>query len=169
MPIKIGIGRKTDMYGKIALEVTCMQNARKWLCSESWALLLICTADLLTTLVFVQNGWAEEGNPVMRFYLEQSVFAFILAKAVLVIAPLMIIEWGRRHRPQTVRFLARTAVIGYLGIYGTLFYQTNMPAMTATAAPTVIQLPGTSSDPKANFEYYYRSPDVYDSSWGSRK
>ncbi|NUL82242.1 MAG: hypothetical protein HUU60_05895 [Armatimonadetes bacterium] len=111
-----------------------MRRALGFLCIESWVILLLCAADLLTTLVFLQKGMAEEGNPIMKFYLEHSALAFIAVKGVLVIGPLVIIEWGRRHRPISVRKLARVAAFGYAGIYLGLFLQVNGPEVFGTTA-----------------------------------
>lgn len=110
-----------------------MRRWRDWLCAESWAIILVCVADLLTTIVLIAHGLAEEGNPIMRYYLEHGVLPFTLAKLVLVAAPVVIIEWGRRHRPQTVRTLARVGVMGYLTLYVGMFLTINVPAiMTAS-------------------------------------
>ncbi len=106
---------------------------RRWfqaLSVESWAIILVCVADLLITLVLIHHGLAEEGNPIMRFYLGYGVWAFVLAKSVLVLAPIVIIEWGRIHRPRAVRALARVGIGCYLGIYAGMFLLVNVPAIT---------------------------------------
>lgn len=110
-----------------------MRRWREWLCAESWAIILICVADLLTTIALLTKGLAEEGNPIMRYYLEHGLIPFALAKLVLVVAPVVIIEWGRRHRPRTVKTLARVGVMGYLMLYAGMFFTLNVPSiMTAS-------------------------------------
>ncbi|MCW5933835.1 MAG: hypothetical protein KIT45_05950 [Fimbriimonadia bacterium] len=117
-----------------------MHRMRLWLSVESWAIMLICIADLLTTLVFLKHGMAEEGNPVMKFYLDQGVWAFIAAKALLVLGPLTVIEWARRRRPITVRWLARGAVAGYVGIYASLFLHVNVPRIMASDSNSTAEI-----------------------------
>ncbi len=106
-----------------------MRRWREWLCAESWAIILVCVADLLTTIALITRGLAEEGNPIMRFYLQYGLAPFALAKLVLVLAPVVIIEWGRRHRPQTVKLLARLGVAGYLSFYAVMFFTINVPGI----------------------------------------
>jgi len=110
-----------------------MRRWQKWLCTESWAIILVCTADLLTTIALLSRGLAEEGNPIMRYYLEHGLIPFALAKLVLVAAPVVIIEWGRRHRPRTVKTLARVGVLGYLTLYASMFFTINVPSMMTAA------------------------------------
>lgn len=111
-----------------------MSRVGRWLCPESWLILLLCGVDLTTTLLFLRHELAQEGNPIMDFYLKYGIGAFVGAKLVLVAAPILIIEWGRRHRPVSVRWLARAAVIGYIGIYGVLFLRVNVPSLMAAPA-----------------------------------
>ncbi len=106
---------------------------RRWLRSlsvESWTIILVCGIDLVLTLVLIEHGFAEEGNPLMRFYLGYGVWAFVLAKSVLVLAPVVIMEWGRLYRPRTVKLLARAGIATYLGIYAGMFLLINVPAMS---------------------------------------
>ncbi len=106
-----------------------MRRLLSHLSPESWAILLVCVADLLITLVLIDKGLAEEGNPLMRFYLGHGVLAFILAKSILVLAPITVIEWARQHKPRTVRALTRVGLASYLGIYAFLFLTVNVPGM----------------------------------------
>ncbi|HSV73011.1 MAG TPA: DUF5658 family protein [Chthonomonadales bacterium] len=85
---------------------------------ESWVLVAICTADLVTTIWLVTTGLATEGNPLMNHYLEQGVLVFIAAKALLVAGPLIVLEWARRSRPAFVHSMMRATIVMYLGIYG---------------------------------------------------
>ncbi len=105
---------------------------RRWLRSlsaESWTIIVVCVIDLVLTLVLIERGLAEEGNPLMQFYLGYGVWAFVLAKSVLVLAPVVIMEWGRLHRPRTVKLLARAGIASYLGIYAGMFLLINVPAI----------------------------------------
>ncbi len=111
-----------------------MRRLLSHLSAESWAILLVCVADLLITLVLIDKGLAEEGNPIMKFYLGFGVWAFIMAKSVLVLAPIAIIEWARQHKPRTVRAMARVGLASYLGIYAFLFLTINVPGMARGGA-----------------------------------
>ncbi len=118
------------------------------LCAESWAMVLVCLADLFTTIALLTRGLAEEGNPIMRYYLEHGLLPFALAKLVLVVAPIVIIEWGRRHRPHTVRLLARAGVLVYLTLYAGMFFTINVPALMTVAQfdKEAIEMPAVSSE-----------------------
>jgi hypothetical protein len=118
------------------------------LCAESWAIVLVCLADLFTTIALLTRGLAEEGNPIMRYYLEYGLLPFALAKLVLVIAPVVIIEWGRRHRPRTVKMLARAGVLVYLALYAGMFFTINVPALMTVARfdKEAIEMPAVSSE-----------------------
>ncbi len=118
-----------------------MEARRRYLSNESWAIILICIADLLITLVLIDKGLAEEGNPLMRFYLGHGVWAFVLAKSIMVAAPVVIIEWGLRHRPRTVAALARVGIAGYLGVYALMFLTINVPAMQTAQEPDWVEFP----------------------------
>lgn len=115
---------------------------RRWFRSlsvESWTILLVCVIDLVLTLVLIEHGLAEEGNPLMRFYLGYGVWAFVLAKSVLVLAPVVILEWGRLYRPRTVKLLARAGIASYLGIYAGMFLLINVPAMSLLQRAEVVE------------------------------
>lgn len=99
---------------------------------ESWVLALICLADLSTTLFWVSYRDAAEGNPLMNFYLKSfGPYAFIGAKCILFLMPLLIAEWARRHRPRFVRGALRFCVIGYLACYCLGVAQVNRTAAQA--------------------------------------
>lgn len=95
---------------------------------ESWIITAICIADLITTLWFVGIHGAGEANPIMRFFLLQGVIAFILAKCLLFVGPLVILEWARCQRPVFVRSMLRVAIAGYIGMYGVGVWKINAQA-----------------------------------------
>lgn len=116
------------------------------LSNESWAIILVCLADLLITLVLIDKGLAEEGNPLMHFYLGYGIGAFVLAKSVMVAAPVMIIEWGMRRRPRTVMALTRLGIAGYLGIYTLMFLTINVPTMRVAREPEWVEFSPTGRE-----------------------
>lgn len=117
---------------------------RAWwrvLSNESWAIVLVCIADLLITIALINKGLAEEGNPIMRYYLGYGIWAFVFAKTVMITAPVVIIEWGLRHRPRTVSILTRVGIASYLGIYALMFLTVNVPAMQVAQEPEWVEFP----------------------------
>lgn len=143
-----------------------MEARRRYLSNESWAIILICIADLLITLVLIDKGLAEEGNPLMRFYLGHGIWAFVLAKSIMVAAPVVIIEWGLRHRPRTVATLARVGIAGYLGVYAMMFLTINVPAMQTAQEPDWVEFPPIDrellrKERESYIEGYEMSEDVH--------
>lgn len=104
---------------------------------ESWLLAAVCTLDLITTIWFVQRGNASEGNPVMRFYLERGIVPFALAKMLLFLGPLAVLEWARRRNPRFVRTMLRLGIALYVGAYGGVVWRINRPG---EPIPTEAQL-----------------------------
>jgi hypothetical protein len=99
---------------------------------ESVLIIAICVADLATTIWFVRSHGAQEANPIMRFFLEQGLIAFILAKAMFCLGPLALIEWARRRNPLFVRGALRAGIALYLGFYGTVVWKINAPTEDRT-------------------------------------
>lgn len=88
------------------------------LCTESWVLLSIGSADLISTILFIEKHGASEANPLFKAYWEMGLGAFILAKCICVIGPVLVMEWARRRNPRFVRMAMRTAIVGYALFYG---------------------------------------------------
>ncbi|HEX5324628.1 MAG TPA: DUF5658 family protein [Capsulimonadaceae bacterium] len=95
---------------------------------ESLVLSGICLADLASTIFLVSYRGAEEGNPLMNYFLHQGIGSFIFAKLVLFVIPLGIAEWARQHRPKFVRQTLRFAIGAYLLAYLCVFIQVNTDA-----------------------------------------
>src|SRR5207249_1419375 len=84
---------------------------------ETLTITAICLIDLLTTLYWVSQGQAREGNPVLAYFLRIGPGAFISAK-VLTFAPALVgAEWYRTRRPEFVARLLRWVIAGYLFFY----------------------------------------------------
>jgi hypothetical protein len=99
-------------------EMTCTR--------ESLLLIMICTADLISTLLLVGKGAAAEGNPLMGFYLRYGLGTFVLVKLSLIFLPLFVAEWGRRYKPRFVRNMLRATIAVYLGMYLLVFLSINV-------------------------------------------
>lgn len=85
---------------------------------ETWLLLAIGLADLISTTYLIRAGLVREGNPVMAWYLVHYGWAaFCAAKTVMLFCPVVILEWVRRIKPQLGLRSLRVALIGYLLLY----------------------------------------------------
>ena len=84
---------------------------------ESIIIFCIGIADLITTLTWVHKHGAEEGNPIFRAYLAMGPVWFALAKIVLLICPIIILEVANRRRPRTGRWGSRFAIAAYVAFY----------------------------------------------------
>jgi hypothetical protein len=84
---------------------------------ESWILAAIGLADLFTTMTWVQNQGAAEGNPIFQYYLLMGPFWFALIKVVMIVSPIFLLEWARRHRPVFTAWASRGAILAYFGLY----------------------------------------------------
>jgi hypothetical protein len=99
-------------------------------------LIALCVVDLAATLFLLRTTGAQEGNPLMAFYLRYGVGTFVLMKLTLIFLPVFIAEWSKQYRPKFVRFMLRAAILTYAGMYLVLFLTINVGAQTpANLAP----------------------------------
>ena len=84
---------------------------------ETIWLSIICMADLMTTLWWVSQGTAREGNPVMAYFLGYGPATFILAKIGAFLPALVIAEWYRPRNPELICRVMRWVIGLYLAIY----------------------------------------------------
>jgi len=84
---------------------------------DSVLLLLICVADMLSTLYFVHAGMATESNPLMAYWMKMGDWAFCAAKVASFLPLLFVAAYYRQSRPQLVSFSLRSAIVLYLAIY----------------------------------------------------
>lgn len=98
---------------------------------ETWIVVVIGLADLISTIVFINHHGAQEANPLFRQYWEMGIGAFIAAKLTLLIGPLMMLEWARQRNPIFVQGALRITITGYLGLYSIGFLHLNRPAEAA--------------------------------------
>ena len=108
------------------------------LAKETWILIAIGIADLISTIFFIQRHGAIEANPLFRHYWQMGLPQFIAAKIAMLAAPLLILEWARRQKPKLVARALRCAIAGYVLMYGVGVARLNMPAARASAAPTAL-------------------------------
>ena len=98
---------------------------------ESWIILAIGLADLITTIIFIRHHGAEEANPIFRRYWEMGLVVFIAARFALLIGPLSVLEWARKRNPVFVSWALRSAIVAYLGMYGIGVVRLNSPEARA--------------------------------------
>ncbi len=85
------------------------------------------TIDLITTIIFIQHHGAEEANPIFRLFWNIGLPAFIAAKVLLTVCPLLVLEWARKRNPRFVQMGMRSAIAGYMMMYGFGFLHLNGP------------------------------------------
>ena len=84
---------------------------------ESIAILCIGLLDLISTLVWVDTHGAQEANPLFQYYLALGPVYFIFMKFIMLMAPIFLLEWAARKRPNFTRSASRFAVCAYLAMY----------------------------------------------------
>ncbi|HEU4752686.1 MAG TPA: DUF5658 family protein [Armatimonadota bacterium] len=77
----------------------------------------ICLLDLLTTLWWISQGQAHEGNPFLAHYLSYGHVPFIAAKLFTFVPAVVIAEWYRPRNPALIHRVLRWTIILYLAIY----------------------------------------------------
>lgn len=92
---------------------------------ESWLLTIICIFDLWLTVFLLRSGLATEANPVLRVYLEAGLASFIAGKMLLSVAPLIVLEILRLHRPRFIQAVERAAIVLYVLCYIGAGWQVN--------------------------------------------
>lgn len=88
---------------------------------EAMAFVSIFMLDTVFTIWLVGRGIAAEANPVMRFYLDRGVWAFVAIRT-LILAPVFVLEAQGRCDPRRIRTYFRAAILVYVAVYlfGTL-------------------------------------------------
>src|SRR5438128_1700237 len=84
---------------------------------ETQVLAAICVFDMLTTIYFVKTGAAVEANPLLAVAFKYGYLSFALAKLVISLVPLALIETLRPSRPQFCTVMLRIGIAGYVICY----------------------------------------------------
>jgi hypothetical protein len=80
-------------------------------------LVTIAMFDLVTTLLLLAQGFGES-NPIFNHLLETGgIAAFVSAKIFLVAGPILLLEYVRKHRPESAEQGTWIAA----GFYGMLY------------------------------------------------
>jgi len=79
---------------------------------------IICLVDMIYTCIVVQSGVAVEANPIMAFFLDKGLLAFIWAKTISFMIPIAIIEGMRPYKnPALISRILTCGIIAYLAVY----------------------------------------------------
>lgn len=81
---------------------------------EGVAITFICLADLITTLYWIREGIAWEGNPMLAHFLEMGTVPFIVVKIVTFLPAICLAEWYRPRNPVLIRKVMRWVIAGYI-------------------------------------------------------
>jgi hypothetical protein len=85
--------------------------------TETIWLTVICLLDLVSTLILVSEGHAEESNPILEPLLTNNPPMFVVVKLMSFLLPLAIIESVRDRAPGFITVALRAGIAGYLFIY----------------------------------------------------
>jgi len=85
--------------------------------AEALIITAICMLDLATTLFWVSQGQAREGNPFMAWVLDQGHVPFIAVKILTFAPAVAAAEWYRPHNPVLITRVLRWVIILYLAVY----------------------------------------------------
>ncbi|NLN78757.1 MAG: hypothetical protein GX141_07555 [Armatimonadetes bacterium] len=81
---------------------------------ESIVLVMICLADMLSTLFFVLRGSAVEQNPIMAACLDKGPWVFVLVKIASFVPFVVAVELYRKRNAAFARLACRSAIIIYV-------------------------------------------------------
>lgn len=84
---------------------------------ESIILIVICLADMISTLIMTAHGIAVEQNPIMAVCLKHSAGAFIAVKLISFVPFVVVTEWYRRKNPVFARQASWAAILIYVAAY----------------------------------------------------
>ncbi|MCS6923106.1 MAG: DUF5658 family protein [Fimbriimonadales bacterium] len=81
---------------------------------ETWGLILLVTADALSTYWLITQGYATEFNPIMDWLIRIDWAAFFGVKFLTLVMAVGLAEWYRRQNPDFVRRWLRFGFTAYL-------------------------------------------------------
>ncbi len=84
---------------------------------EALLISAICMLDLATTLYWIGQGYAKEGNPIMAWVLSRGHVPFIGVKILTFLPAVVAAEWYRPRNPRLITKLLRWVIALYLFLY----------------------------------------------------
>lgn len=94
--------------------------------AESLILVVICLADMISTLIFVLRGCAVEQNPVMAACLRKGPEVFVLVKLASFVPFVLAIELYRKRNAVFARFACRMAITAYVVTFAVMTVGCNL-------------------------------------------
>ena len=99
---------------------------------ESYVLGLICVADMISTILLVRSGKAMEANPILAPFMAHGIGYFLVAKTMLDVIPLFLLELIRSKQPLFVKKMLRVGIAAYLISYGIGVLKINQASIVDT-------------------------------------
>lgn len=93
---------------------------------DSIVLVLICLADMLSTLFFVLRGAATEQNPIMAACLNTGPWMFVLVKLASFVPFVVAIEIYRKRNAAFAGWACRSAIVLYVVTFTVLTLGLNL-------------------------------------------
>ena len=84
--------------------------------TSTLVLVTIAMFDLVTTMMLLSQGFGES-NPIFAWLLQYGAPAFILGKLVLLVGPILLLEWVRIKSPISAEQGTWIAVVAYAFLY----------------------------------------------------
>lgn len=84
---------------------------------DSMLFFFVCSLDMLSTLLWVQQGVAKEANPWLAECMRVSPLCFCAAKSISYVPVLLICAYYRSTYPRCVALGLRWGVFGYIALY----------------------------------------------------
>jgi cytochrome bd-type quinol oxidase subunit 2 len=104
------------------------EATRKKLSIAAYSVIILNLIDAVFTLIYVQNGMATEGNPLMGQALSHSPVGFMAVKLALVSGGVLLL-WRLRHRRSAMTGMF-TTFAAYLLLFG--YHLSAVPQLIAS-------------------------------------
>jgi hypothetical protein len=78
--------------------------------------------DLVSTAWMHANGQIVELNPIMRYFIDRSEWAFAAVKALTLIAAWAALAWYGRYNLQFVRKACLLGALAYVAVWSVWFF-----------------------------------------------
>ena len=92
-------------------------DVRRPAAAEVLAMLILCAADMYSTIYWVKTGQATEANPLLAWTFDLHPLVFVLIKAGTFLPTLTLAAYMARKHPRTVTLLLRAVIFAYIAIY----------------------------------------------------
>ena len=113
-------GKNNSMYSQSPPQSITASRPR-FISIELFIILVMAALDTVSTIWLVGSGIASEANPIMRFYLERGMAAFVMVR-MLMVSPAFVLESMRYRTHKPIKLYLRAAIVVYFSAYmlGTL-------------------------------------------------